>query len=190
MRRLSEPERMSSSSLQIPNSGWRRRKSLVSTWRKRWRYYYRRFVSLQGSPKAIARGLACGVFTGFFPIFGFQIVFGVALATLLRGNKIAAAAGTWISNPLTSIPIFIFNFQIGTWLLNDRQNTLSLSDLQTFEQFAHLKEEILASLFVGSLAMGSFCGLCSYFIGLWVIRRFRRFRHAHSPKHSTPHSKP
>ena len=51
-----------------------------------------------------ARGLAAGVFMGCFPIFGLQTLLGIALASLVRGNHILAAAGTWISNPLTYIP--------------------------------------------------------------------------------------
>ena len=58
-----------------------------------------------GSPGHRARGLAAGVFTGCLPFFGLQIVLGVALAATIRGNRILAAAGTWISNPLTTLPI-------------------------------------------------------------------------------------
>ncbi len=149
-------------------SGWRR-------WRRLLQYYYRRFLTLNDTPEAIARGLACGVFTGLFPVFGLQIVFGIALATVFRGNKIAAALGTWISNPLTSIPIFFCNFQVGAWLLGEGIKTLSFEDLKDFETLLQLKEEILVALLLGSAVMGLICSICSYFIGLESIRRFRRW---------------
>jgi uncharacterized protein (DUF2062 family) len=68
---------------------------------------------LKGTPKALARGLACGVFAGLFPFAGSQTVLALLLAFILRGNKILAAVGPWISNPFTSVPIYVFNFQVG-----------------------------------------------------------------------------
>jgi uncharacterized protein (DUF2062 family) len=70
-----------------------------------------------GSPAHRARGLAAGVFTGCLPFFGLQIVLGVALAATIRGNRILAAAGTWISNPLTTLPICWLNYQLGALLI-------------------------------------------------------------------------
>jgi hypothetical protein len=88
---------------------------------KRWlRYLYLRLLRLQSSPKEIARGLAVGVFAGCFPIFGFQTLAALVLAVPFRGNKLAAAAGTWVSNPFTYVPIYAFNYQVGEWLLGSR----------------------------------------------------------------------
>jgi hypothetical protein len=55
----------------------------------------------EGSHGQRARGLAAGIFCGCFPFFGLQTLLGVALASVLRGNHLLAAAGTWISNALT-----------------------------------------------------------------------------------------
>ena len=71
----------------------------------------------EGSPGHRARGLAAGVFTGCLPFFGLQIVLGVALAAAIRGNRMLAAAGTWISNPLTTLPICWMNYQLGVLLI-------------------------------------------------------------------------
>jgi uncharacterized protein (DUF2062 family) len=71
----------------------------------------------EGTPGQRARGLAAGVFCGCYPFFGLQIVLGVGLASVMRGNHLLAAAGTWISNPLTYVPLYWFNFQLGCWLL-------------------------------------------------------------------------
>jgi uncharacterized protein (DUF2062 family) len=57
------------------------------------------------------------VFTGCLPFFGLQIVLGVALAAAIRGNRMLAAAGTWISNPLTTLPICWMNYQLGVLLI-------------------------------------------------------------------------
>ena len=57
-----------------------------------------------GSPAHRARGLAAGVFTGFLPFFGLQIVLGVALAATIRGNRILAAAASAFSVIGTVMP--------------------------------------------------------------------------------------
>ena len=79
----------------------------------------------EGSPGQRSRGLAAGVFAGCFPFFGFQTLLGVALASLLRGNRILAAASTWISNPLTYVPLYWFNYTIGKHVLGEHSGQIS-----------------------------------------------------------------
>lgn len=145
------------------------------TFQRRWRYYYFRLVRLRGTPEAIARGLAVGAFAGMFPIMGFQIIFGVLLAILVRGNKIVAAAATWISNPLTYLPLFAFNFQIGQWLL--RTNHLSFAQLENIRdlhQLLHVSGGFLATLLSGCLLMGTLAATLSYVGGRRIIARLRK----------------
>ena len=67
----------------------------------------------EGSPGQRARGLAAGIFCGCFPFFGLQTLLGIALASVVRGNHLLAAAGTWISNPFTYVPLYWFNYHVG-----------------------------------------------------------------------------
>jgi len=144
-------------------------------WHRYARYLYWRFIRMRGTPEYIARGLAVGVFAGLFPIFGLQTIVGVALATLFRGHKIAAAAGTWVSNPLTYVPIYAINFQIGRWLLNSQEEFVSESIL-SFQQLVQHGSQFVQSLFLGCLVMGIISGILSYFIGLKLIRLWRSDR--------------
>lgn len=146
-------------------------KGYKQNFKRRLKYYYWRIVRLRGKPEALARGLACGVFAGFFPFFGSQTLLAVLLAVILRGNKILAAVGPWISNPFTSVPIYAFNFHIGKRLLNDHSSS-DLS-LQSWQDVKELGIEIIWPLFVGCVAVGLIGGICSYFLGLWLIRRAR-----------------
>ncbi|WP_228060538.1 MULTISPECIES: DUF2062 domain-containing protein [unclassified Coleofasciculus] len=139
-------------------------------------YFYWRLLRLHGKPEVIARGLACGVFAGLFPLFGIQTIIGVLLAIPLRGNKIMAVAGTWVSNPLTYVPIYAFNFHVGRLLLNN--NTLTDVSLQSWQQVKVLGSEIIGTLFVGCFTVGLVCAVCSYFLGLSLIRRFRASYHS------------
>ncbi len=144
-------------------------------WLRILRYWYVRIVRLQDSPKAIARGVACGVFAGSFPFFGLQMIIGVVLAVLLRGNKIAAAAGTWISNPLTYVPIFAFNYQVGCLFLSDRSAGNKVA-LETVSDIANMAKEKAAILCLGSAVVGFILAIIAYFITIKLITRWRNSR--------------
>ena len=102
----------------------RRRKKHLPPLLTRLREGVQRLLQQEGSPGQRSRGLAAGVFAGCFPFFGLQTLLGVALASLLRGNRILAAAGTWISNPFTYVPLYWFNYTIGKRLLGDHPGGL------------------------------------------------------------------
>ena len=143
-------------------------------WQRRIRYLYLRFVRIRGSSKEIARGLAAGVFAGWFPLFGFQTLIGITLAALLKGNKIVAAAGTWVSNPLTYAPIYAFNYQVGRWLLGPEQLNYTFSDLPSVKTIMAMGADITTTLLAGSLVAGLACSICSYFCGLKLVNFVRR----------------
>lgn len=139
------------------------------------RYYYLRLLRLEGSPKVIARGLACGVFAGCFPWFGVQTLIGVLLAIIFRGNKLAAALGTWISNPLTYAPIFLFNFKIGQLIQGNYLYDLSEFDFKSdWSQILELGETVLITLFIGSFCVGLVASIFTYFLSLNLIEQGKR----------------
>lgn len=144
------------------------------TWKRRSRYFYLRFIRLQGSADAIARGLGVGSFAGMFPIFGCQILFGVFLAACVRGNKLIAAAATWISNPFTYLPLFAFNFQVGQWLLQAKEFEFEQLQKLNWQELLALGPGFLATWFMGCFVMGCIAGMISYIVGLWLISRLRR----------------
>ncbi len=87
---------------------------------------YKKILSLfrqqNGSPFFNAKGLAIGVFSGCFPFFGFQTLLGVFFAKLAKGNIVLAAIGTWISNPFTYIPLYYFNYKVGSIFIRNSTN--------------------------------------------------------------------
>ncbi len=82
---------------------------------------YKKILSLfskqNGTPFFNAKGVAVGVFCGCFPFFGFQTLLGLFLARVARGNLFLAAICTWISNPFTYVPLYFFNYKVGSFLL-------------------------------------------------------------------------
>ncbi len=152
----------------------KRRRSRI---RRSWRYFYLRFLRLRGTPRYISRGLAFGVFAGCFPLFGLQTVIGVLLAVIFRGHKLAAAAGTWISNPLTYLPIFAFNYKVGDCLLGFSMGKTQVTFPDNWQSWTELKElglVFLITLFSGCLVVGWVAAILTYIISLKSLSRRRR----------------
>ena len=116
---------------------------------------YKKILSLfshqNGSPLFNAKGLAIGVFSGCFPFFGFQTLMGVFLAKIAKGNIFLAAIGTWISNPFTYIPLYYFNYKVGSIFLNNSPNNIIEKNLVIDDLWKQ------GSIFSLRLLLGSSC---------------------------------
>lgn len=113
-----------------------------------------------------------GVFAGLFPFFGAQTILGVLLAILVRGNKLTAAVGTWISNPLTYVPIYIFNFKVGQFLLGTHELSTDVDWTSTAE-LLQAGKTFAITLLLGCSVIGAIGAIIAYFLGLWLIPRLR-----------------
>jgi len=125
------------------------------------------FGNQNGSPFFNAKGLAIGVFSGCFPFFGLQTLIGVFFAKLAKGNIFLAAIGTWISNPFTYIPLYYFNYKVGSIFFNTSSNaiiekSLVIDDLWKQGRIFSLKL-LLGSSCVGFL-LALICGSIVFFI--------------------------
>ncbi|MEA5511630.1 DUF2062 domain-containing protein [Crocosphaera sp. UHCC 0190] len=152
-----------------------------SGWRRQWRYLYLRFGRLRGTPKSISRGLAFGVFAGCFPLFGLQTLMGVLLAAIFRGNKLTAAAGTWVSNPLTYVPIFAFNYKVGELLLRIGRRNPQPNLPQNWQSWSVLQEsglDFMVTLFFGCFIVGIIAAIGTYLLSLRLLSRWHRLRRA------------
>ncbi|MCD8351712.1 MAG: DUF2062 domain-containing protein [Planctomycetaceae bacterium] len=69
-----------------------------------------------GTAHQIALGVAIGFFIGWLPIVGIQMAVAVIVCTIVRANKVVPIFPIWLTNPVTIVPIFSFNYWIG-WLL-------------------------------------------------------------------------
>ena len=141
------------------------------SWLKKYSCFFRsRIPHLRGNPLILSRGLAVGVFAGCFPFFGLQSFVGVFLATLFRGSKVAAVAGTWISNPLTYLPIYLFNYKVGKFLLRVDSQPISQLNFQSIAQFKELGSTVAATLIFGCFVVGLIAGLTTYFTSLYLLK--------------------
>ena len=137
---------------------------------RRIRLVYLKLLRLRDKPEVVAKGLAVGVFAGCFPFFGIQSLIGLFLATIFRGSRVAAYAATWISNPLTYVPLYIFNFKIGKLLLGT-EDTLPTLDIESFTAFKELGSTFILTLLTGSFVVGIILSVITYFYGLAILQR-------------------
>ena len=166
----------STNTLIRPNNSLKRRRLHQRFWLQRQlRFVYLKLLRLRGKPRVVAKGLAIGVFAGCFPFFGLQSLVSIFLAALLRGSKVAAIAATWISNPLTYVPIFIFNYKIGKLLLGTKDTVLTL-DLKSFTAFKELGPTFAITLLTGCFVVGLILALITYFYSLAILERLRTRR--------------
>jgi uncharacterized protein (DUF2062 family) len=141
------------------------------------RYAYLKLTRLRSSPPAIARGFAAGAFTGMMPLFGVQTIVAVGLATLVKGNPIAAALTTWVSNPITFLPLYMVNFKVGQLLLGTHGLMLSLHWGMPLIELSKVGAVCLITLTIGCVATGIPTATDSYFLGLYLARRWRQNRY-------------
>ena len=139
---------------------------------------YKKILSLfrnqNGSPFFNAKGLAIGVFSGCFPFFGFQTLLGVFFAKLAKGYIVLAAIGTWISNPFTYIPLYYFNYKVGSIFFNTSsdeiiEKSLFINDLWKQGRIFSLRL-LLGSSCVGFL-LALICGSIVFFIYKMKLKR-------------------
>jgi len=72
-----------------------------------------RFLKIRGNPREVALGMALGLFVGMTPFIGLHTVIAIFLAALFKWNKISAALGVWVTNPLTAPFIYGITYFTG-----------------------------------------------------------------------------
>lgn len=72
----------------------------------------------QMNRNSLNRAVYVGVLAAFFPLPG-QMLLAVIGALLVRANVPMAIALTWITNPLTAIPVFWLAYSFGAFLLGE-----------------------------------------------------------------------
>ncbi len=154
----------------------------VGGWlRQAWRSFalaVRRVVMFEDSPERIARGCAAGMFTAYLPIFG-QSLAGMLVAWCIRGSALAAIPWSWITNPLTTVPLWYGCYRLGAVLMPghhtvtwERLRAISdqLQEMSLLNGLAH-GVEILGGVFLPLLLGSLIVGLLTALPTWWLVRR-------------------
>lgn len=150
------------------------------------RYYYLRFIRLQGDPKEIARGVALGVFIGITPTIPLHTILILAIALLLRAGKIAGLlASCVVSNPFTFFFQYYFSWRIGTLLLpydlswERIQTVMDVvsghgSFMNSMDALGKLGTEAILVMLTGGIILALPFAIICYFISLSYFSSLRR----------------
>lgn len=164
-----------------------------------------RILHLDDSPHRIALGVFLGFVVGWTPTMGAQIVLYLIIAYLLRANRASGVLPVLLTNPLTALPVYVFNWRIGRWIMHPGglSEADRLAQREAMDQFLnnfHVSRlfdgDFWASvgptfqifgleLIVGCLIVGFACGLAGYvatYYGIIVYRRRRSHRAAMAEK--------
>jgi uncharacterized protein len=142
----------------------------------------RKILMLDDTPHSVALGTTIGMFVGMTPTVGTQMIIVLCIAFLVRPlfrfNKIAAVLTVYVTNPLTIIPIYWFNYKVGTWFI---PSTVTYDDFVAIVRFdSHddwseralsLFTELGAPLLVGCLLVAIVSSVLTYPTMRWLLRR-------------------
>ena len=137
------------------------------------RYHYLRMMRIKKSSHEISLGLALGIFVGFLPIVPFQSITVLILAFIFRGSKIAAFAGTWISNPLNWVFFYYGLYLVGSFVLSFPGVTFDPEHLEMKELIA-AGWKVFATMLVGGLILGIPSSIVTYFLTRKAVVEYRR----------------
>ncbi len=85
-------------------------------WRRSARYLFRRLARIKGSPYTLAAGFACGAAISFTPFVGLHFIISAIVAWTIRANVVSALIGTAVGNPWTFPFIWVWTYNLGTWM--------------------------------------------------------------------------
>ena len=142
----------------------------------------RKILMLDDTPHSVALGTTIGMFIGMTPTVGVQMIIVVVIAfltrPLLRFNKIAAVLTVYVTNPLTFVPIYWFNYQVGTWFIPSDVTYEDFVDIVKFDTHEKWSERALslitdlgAPLLVGCLLVAIVSSAVTYPTMRWLLRR-------------------
>lgn len=151
--------------------------------KKKWRSLLALMLRDRASPEFIARGWAIGMFYGCSIPFGFQLILSVPTALALKGSKVGATVGTFVTNHFTIFAIYPFQCWLGNRLLGGEMTQAQVGAAlkgvlaeQSWDSLLALGGQLTASFFLGGAVLAAVFTPLTYFLVLRFVRRHRRVR--------------
>jgi len=157
----------------------------VGQWfRKKTRKIYLKIVREKATPEYIARGWSIGMFFGCLIPIGGQLFCSIPTAFLLKGSKIGAVLGTFITNQVTVFFIYPAQCYAGAKLLgldlsyDDIKIKLKdLMETSSFTEFCDvlkgLAGDLATAFFVGGAIMAIVLTPITYFVVKRMVVTYR-----------------
>lgn len=123
----------------------------------------------------VSLAFSMGLFIGISPFLGLHTVLALLLAHFFRLNKIVTLSGAYVTNPWTIVPIYTFSTWVGVKITG--YEGVIASDINfrelTLGNIATLLRDLLFPFFVGTLFTAMITSIITYFIVLYILRKFR-----------------
>lgn len=129
--------------------------------------------------------MGLGLFVAMLPIMGLQMPVAVVIAEIIRRltgirmSRIAAAAGVWLTNPVTFIPIYAVCYLVGrpfaSWLMPDAvmPSLTSVKSMLAEGDVASMAVGAVVALVIGGVVLAVPIVIVGYRLTLSVVERYQ-----------------
>jgi len=148
-------------------------------WLGRFRLQFAKVLRQRDTPRAIAGGVAIGIFFGFSPFWGLKTILSLVAASLCRCNRMAAVLGVCLPDLLTPVlpALLRWQYDIGFVILQNPHRWPPHLDAESFSvsQFFQWDtfDRVGIPLLVGSLLIAVPAAVLAYVIVYFVTRRLQ-----------------
>ena len=140
-----------------------------------------KLLEVKDSPRAVAAGVAVGIFFGFTPLLGMKTLLAVGTTWLLGGSVVAAVVAVSLHDVLLPIMPFIlrWEYDLGYWLLSQPHSlppALHMAYPQRPGAWLHWSTFLTVGrpLLIGSLFLSGPSSLLAFFFTRFLLERARR----------------
>jgi uncharacterized protein (TIGR03546 family) len=136
---------------------------------------YERFLKIRGNPHEIALGFALGLFVGMAPCMGIQTIIAVFFASFFKWNKISAAVGVWISNPVSAPFLYGLTFYVGSLItgITESFRPVGIFDFSYLYQIILKARELFWTLTLGGIIVGLPVAVMGYYLSYIAVKRYQ-----------------
>jgi uncharacterized protein (DUF2062 family) len=150
---------------------------------------YAKIVREKATPEYIARGWAIGMFYGCLIPFGFQLLCSIPTAFILKGSKIGATVGTFITNHFSVFIIYPIQCYVGLLLMGKNRSMAELKEIMTgvihassYEALLSIGTELVAAFFIGGAILTAVMTPVTYFFVKSLVVKYRTKRNGQMVK--------
>jgi uncharacterized protein (DUF2062 family) len=153
---------------------------IFSYLKEKFKLLYNKMVGEEAPSSYIARGWAIGMFWGCTAPFGVQLMLSIPCAFILKGSKIGATIGTFITNHFSIFIIYPLQTYVGAKLVrlplsydDIKSAMMDVIEKQNYETLFSLGRGIAISFFVGGIIMALVFTPITYFGVKYLVDKYR-----------------
>ena len=153
---------------------------IFSYLKEKFKLLYNKMVGEEAPSSYIARGWAIGMFWGCTAPFGVQLMLSIPCAFVLKGSKIGATIGTFITNHFSIFIIYPLQTYGGAKLMglplsydDIKSAMMDVIEKQNYETLFSLGMDIAIAFFVGGIIMALVFTPITYFGVKYLVDKYR-----------------